>query len=494
MAFDLDAEHAAFIAAYERGGYTAAASHAERILRFADAWWRRPRTSVIVANMHYTLARAAQDRGDIDAAFAHVAKGMTAAKRATLMGDPRIAYEGLMLLLTRGELEMHAGDADAALDTFFMASQLENSSDHPHWFEAQTHLLLARQWALQIAGRFDESEQAANEALALASQHEPRLVPTALQRLSMIRRLTGAEGDAQLDAAEAIQQTQDARPADRAEIARHRASVALETGDLDAAERYLAQADDAFREAGDLRSASGASVGRADIARQRGDLAEAIELAHEAIEQTRAYGETVGHLEAHTVLAMSLTAAGRSGEALRALDDVREGLSGERLDLIRVDVHRTVCAFNLGVERGAAGDEPGRDEAFARAASIAVPAAFAADAVRFRMPPGEIRERWTREMALPVADSALMALTALGRADEIVDLLEHIAAGASLDPATGADRDLDEAIGAAPAVRLDPPPRVRSLPGAAGAVWWAIDAAEERYDIAVRAAEAVDAW
>ncbi|MGO3555713.1 MAG: hypothetical protein ACTINZ_10080, partial [Microbacterium gubbeenense] len=142
MAFDFDAEYAAYIAAYERGGYTAAAPHAERILAFANKWWRRPRTHVVVANMHYTLARAAQDGGDIDAAFSHIAAGMKAAKQATLIGDPRIAYEGLMLLLTRGELEMHAGDAGAALDTFFLASQLENSSDHPQWFEAQTHLLL----------------------------------------------------------------------------------------------------------------------------------------------------------------------------------------------------------------------------------------------------------------------------------------------------------------------------------------------------------------
>lgn len=483
MAFDFDAEYAAYIAAYERGGYTAAAPHAERILAFANKWWRRPRTHVVVANMHYTLARAAQDGGDIDAAFSHIAAGMKAAKQATLIGDPRIAYEGLMLLLTRGELEMHAGDAGAALDTFFLASQLENSSDHPQWFEAQTHLLLAKQWALQIEGRFDESEHAANEAVALASEHEPRLVPTALQRLSMIRRLTGGDGDAQLDAAEAIQHTQDARPADRAETARHRASAALERGDLEAAERYLAQADEGYREAGDLRSASGAAVGRADVARQRGDLAGAIELAHEAVALTREYGESVGYLEAHTVLAMSLADAGRHDEALGALDDVRAELSGERLDLIRVDVNRTVHAFNVGVVRGAAGDETGRDEAFALSASIAVPAAFAADAVRFRMPPGEIRERWTREMALPVADSALQALTALGRADEIVDLLEHIAANASLDPATSDD-----------GAQLDPPPRVRSLPGEPGAIWWAIDAASERYDIPVRTSEAVDAW
>jgi len=494
VAFDFDAEYAAYVEVYEQGGYTAAVPHAERILKFASKWWRRARTHVVIANMRYTLARAAQDGGDIEAAFAHVAEGMKAAKYASLAGDPRISYEGLMLLLTRGELEMHAGDADAALDTFHLASQLENSSDHPHWFEAQTHLLLARQWALQIAGRFDESEQAANEALALASKHEPRLVPTALQRLSMIRRLTGADGDAQLDAAGAIQQTQDTRPADRAEFARHRASVALEKGDLDAAEHYLAQADGSFREAGDLRSASGTSVGRADIARQRGDLVEAIALAREAIEETRAYGETVGYLEAHTVLAMALSAAGRNADALRALDDVRAELSGERLDLIRVDVHRTVFAFNLGVERGAAGDEIGRDEAFALSASISVPAAFAADAVRLRMPPSEVRERWTREVALPVADTALMALTALGRADEIVDLLEHIAAGASLDPATDGDDGLEETIGAAPEVRLAPPPRVRSVPAAPGAIWWAIDAASERYDISVRAEEAVDAW
>src|SRR5690606_13514179 len=67
----------------------------------------------------------------------------------------------------------------------------------------------------------------------------------------------------------------------------------------------------------------------------------------------------------------------------------------------------------------------GDPEALAAAADVAVPAALAADAVRAGMDPGPVRESWMREVSLRVADAALQTLTALGRTDEIVDLLEH---------------------------------------------------------------------
>src|SRR5690606_34150050 len=210
-------------------------------------------------------------------------------------------------------------------------------------------------------------------------------------------------------------------------------------------------------------------------------------------------GDAGTSIEARTVLALALDDAGRGAEALGVLDDARTTAADDRMQLIRVDVHRTVIAYNIGVRHsgapdggsafgtaaGPAGRAPRpagaggenaprtREEAFALAASIAVPAAFASDAVRHELPPGEIRERWTREVSMRLADQALQALTALGRADEIIDLLEHVAASASAGVGGAPDAAFETASAGGP------PPRIRSFPGREGPVWWAIDAAEE---------------
>jgi hypothetical protein len=87
-----------------------------------------------------------------------------------------------------------------------------------------------------------------------------------------------------------------------------------------------------------------------------------------------------------------------------------------------------------------------------------------------------------------LADQALQALTALGRADEIVDLLEHVAASASAGIGGAPDAVFETASAGGP------PPRIRSFPDRDGPVWWAIDAAEERYGLRARGAETVTAW
>ena len=520
-------EYDEYTAAYRRGGYSAAAPVAERILAKASRWWRRGdgHAHVLTAQMRQTIARAAIDRGDFQKAAVEVRLGLDAAMRAAKKGDPRWAFEGLMLMITRGEIETAETRYDDALETFDKAAQLDNDSDSPQWNEAQTHLLLARQWTLQSAGRYEESERAAEAALALASRHEPRLVPQALQRLSLIRRLTGASGDEQLAAAAAIQATQDAKPGDRADLAYQQASVALQSGDLEAAERHLAVAEAGYAELGDVRSMANAAVGYADIARQRGQTDEAIAASRRAAERADEVGDTGTIVEAFTVLGRTYEDAGRPEEALVAYDDAREYAEGDRMELIRLDVMRSVVAYNIGVKYnninmgagwgsgsafGAAANpapaEPRlgtptcRNEAFSLAVSIAVPAAFAADAVRHELPPGEIRERWTREVSMRVADQALDSLMALGRTEEIIDLIEHVAASASLGLDEGSEYDDFMAfIGAdEPLVSGDdgtvPPPRIRSFPDKDGPIWWAIDAAEELYGVWARSDDEVTAW
>jgi len=522
---DIQAVYEQYSEAYEAGGYAAAEPFARQILTQTSTWWRRGdgTSQVLSAQMRYTIARASFDRGEFDAASEEIARGLEAVGRARIVKDPRYAFEGLMLLLARGELETTLTRFDDALGTFFVAAQFENESDHPLWFEAQTNLLLAKQWALQGLGRYAESEHAANEALALASQHEPRLVPTALERISMLRRLTGGSGDEHLAAAEAILTTQDARPADKAALAFNQASVALARSDVDAAERYLSEAEQAFLSLGDVRSAVSALIGYAEIARQRHQTTDAIAAAERAIARSAEVGDAGTSVEAHTVLALALQDAGRIAEALETLDEARSIAGDDRMSLVRVDVHRAVLAYNVGVQlnnsgsafgaAATAGSGPGfgaaatagagsafgaaagagslprtRDEAFALAASIAVPAALASDAVRHELPPGEIRERWTREVSMRLADQALQALTALGRADEIVDMLEHVAASASAGVGGAPDAAFEEANAGGP------PPRIRSFPERDGPIWWAIDAAEQQYGVRPRGKETVTAW
>src|SRR5690606_4372610 len=126
---------------------------------------------------------------------------------------------------------------------------------------------------------------------------------------------------------------------------------------------------------------------------------DAIAASRRAVSRAEEVGEPILVIEAQTVLALSLEGAGRIAEALEALDVARTATGSDRMQLIRVDVNRAVLAYNLGVQArnaGAFGSSfvkaaapAGDDRGFELAASIAVPAAFAADAVRHDLPPGE---------------------------------------------------------------------------------------------------------
>ncbi|WP_105565743.1 hypothetical protein [Microbacterium halophytorum] len=724
-------------AAYERGGYVGAAPFAERIIAAIDrspqhgAW-----AALVTAQMRYFLARAALDQGSRDAASGHLDEGFRAAATAEELGDPRWTQQRLLLLVSRAELRMTAGDADGALADLAEAERLDDLSSAPDWGEAQVHMRLAKQYALQEVGRFDESLRQAQIALELATAHEPRLVPEALQRLALVRRLTGAgdEGDHHLHAAAAIGATQDLGGPGRAELARSLASRALEVGDLAGAERHLDDAEREFSAVGDLRRAAYAGVGRADVLRQRHEFDAAVDAALAAVERAAELGEGSAQLEGWTVAGMAHDEAGRGALALEAHGRAREiaQREGDVLQLVRIDVRRGAAALNAAgravqaeqrqgsafgraarsgptgsdsaVPDAAAADGGGGDcaaggrgpadaspstgggvgpddagagtvgdvsrmagepdararaaggrgpadaspstgggvgpdgpgagtvgdasrmagepdararaaggcgpadtspstgggvgpdgpgagtvgdasrtagepdpraraagattvgpaprtssDCFAVTADIALPAALAADAIRFDMEPGPVRESWARELSTPLTDIALRALTGLGRADEIVALLEYAAATASLDPAPreavaaapvpggasasasavswggegltvardpalrgaeaaaplpGAEAPTEPLPGQAPMAapseaapaaggraaptaphdRLDPPPYVRTDPAGGSAIDWAITAARERYGIAVRGDEEVDAW
>jgi len=595
MSDDVNALQAQLAEAYETGGYVGAAPYAERIVAAIDKWWLNGSGDALVlrVRMRYVLARAAIDQGRHPDAAAHVAKGRRAAQRATALGDPRIAPEHALLLLAGGEALVIGGDPAGALAEYAEADALLDAADAAGHVspdgdanETRVHVALARQYALQELGRYDESLRSAQRALDLATAHEPGLVPAALERMALVRRLSGAgdDGDPHLQAAEAIGAASDIGGPQRAELSRALASRALETGDLDAAARHIDDAEREFLAIGDVRRAAYAGVGRADILRQRGEHDAAIEAALAAETRGEQLGETSVRTEALTIAAMALDESRRSGRAVELHERARAiaAEAGDALELVRIDVRLGVALHNAaslaaaahasggrggafgraarragavpddgarshggagfggrrrggtgpgrgpgepdagaaagGTEHGArteqsAGGGVGRSSSapavppdllaqlgaeaadlLARAVDTAVPAALAADAIRFDLEPGVSRESWAANVSLPVFDLALRVLTALQRADEIVALLEYAAAGAALDPAPREPVPAGAAERRGAPDRLTPPPRVRTDPAGGSAVDWALDAADLRYGLALRASTEVTAW
>ncbi|MFC7877010.1 hypothetical protein [Isoptericola sp. NPDC057391] len=510
MSDDVNALAARMTEAYERGGYAAAEPYAERILAKVDRWYLRshPDALYLRAHVRHALSQAANDRGDHAAARRHVADGLKAAAAVARLRDGRAAFETVMLLMARAELHLGAGDGAAAVADYDAALEVDDPLGHPMWAEAQVHLRLGRGWTRQHAGELDLAEADVRAGLDLASEHEPRLVSLCLDRLAMIRRLAGATGAAEhhVLAAEAVAATQPLDAARRGERARHAASLALEKGDADSAERHLDEAEQAFGEVGNRRQAAGLAAARAEVLRLRHDTDGAIREARRAAERCRADGEQVGEVEAFTVLGLALDDAGRPEDALAAHDRAR-ALVTEPVELVRVDVRRAVAAYNAFVRRanelraGGTGDgaSGGTETAAAleRAVDIAVPCALAADAIRFGMPAGDFRESWTARVARPVVDSALQMLTVAGRADEILDLLEHVAGSAALEPLDGGAGDAGDAGTGPGDGRLDllaTPPRVRSMPDDDSPLEWAARAVRDRYGFDARSPEVVDAW
>jgi len=478
---DVNALGAQMAQAYDRGGHTAAEPYAEQLLAVVGRWWlgTHPDALYLRARVRHVLSQAAADRGDHAAAREHIAEGLKAARRAARVRDPRVAFETVVLLTARADQHLLTGDAAAATTDYDTALRLDDPLGHPMWWEARVHVHLGRATVRQQSGDLDGAEDDVRAALALASGHEPRLVPLCLDRLALLRRLAGADAAAPAHAAEAIAATQPLDASRRAERARHAASLALAQGDADAAERHLDDAEHAYLSVGDRRGAAAVVAVRGEVLRLRGDLDGAVGAAREAVERCRAVGDPASEAEAWAVLGLALDEAGRGEEALAAHDRAR-GLATTLPERVRVDVRRAVAAHNAALRTGTAGT-PEHD----RAVDIAVPCALAADAVRYGLRPGELREAWAAEAAR-ILDVALRTLTVAGREDEVLDLLEHVAASATLDPAvaephTGADL-------------LAVPPRVRTRPDGRSAVAWALDAAQERYGVAVRGREVVDAW
>ena len=152
------------------------------------------------------------------------------------------------------------------------------------------------------------------------------------------------------------------------------------------------------------------------------------------------------------------------------------------------------------------------------ALDLALPAALATDALRGRFAAGPMRERWIRTVSTVAFEVALQSISALAETRLAVEVIEFLCSSPSLDafaPSSSASDRAPEndrvrfAVLEAPyalaasgeAGRASPtatgggapPPFVRAMPGDESFRVW-IAESERRYGVAIRSAEAVDAW
>ncbi len=311
----------------------------------------------------------------------------------------------------------------------------------------------------------DEFRAARDVALA----HQPAWAVHAYANLGLVLQRTGdpAGGREQLRLAREL--ATDAGTA--AELDQTLARMAIGAGELDEAEQLLDRAERRLHSSGDLRRTARCRIDRARILLDRGRLRPARALARRVLADYTAWGDVDGQVEAHLVLADSYVLQGRLRRADGCFLAARALLAGRDLthDLARIDVRRAQVAHLIAQQLPTAAQ---RDRLLAVALDLAVPAALATDALRYRLPPGPVRERWVAEVARAGLTVALQIVTTQRQTAMAIELLEFACSAAE--------------------ARL--PARVRALPGgdAAFGVW--IDEAERRYGVGVRAPEVIDAW
>ncbi len=364
--------------------------------------------------------------------------------------------------------------------------------------------------------RFADAEVAFRTALSTALAHEPRLASYAYSGLAALAHRTG---DPRL-AAEQLQisrQLQATGPIAAARTEENLARLLLDRGEVDAAEERFLAAEEGYRHGGDPRSAAVSRLGRAAVLLARGKLAAARRLVEQVRAEVLAQGDVWAQFQAELLLGDTLVAQWRFPAADAAYRRARAvcASTGALHEAARVDVRRAVAALTAA-ERSLF---PAEKQRMRRAAlDLALPAALATDALRGRFAAGPMRERWIRTVSTVAFEVALQSISALAETRLAVEVIEFLCSSPSLDafaPSSSASERAPEndhvrfavleapyalaASGEAGTVSPSaagggaPPPFVRALPGDESFRVW-IAESERRYGVAIRSAEAVDAW
>ncbi|KAB8161283.1 MULTISPECIES: tetratricopeptide repeat protein [Streptomyces] len=298
----------------------------------------------------------------------------------------------------------------------------------------------SRGCTLIALGRYPEAEAEVRAALAIAQEHEPRLAGHAHTNLAV---LAGRAGDLSTEtehlrlAREFHHQGGD--PIARALSEENLARLDLGERRLGRAERGLRRAERAYTALGAEHRAASVQFGLALLAFLRGRVGRARRVLRRAMRVLERTGEVGALVECHLLAGdlaacrLRFKAADRHYLAARALCfDANAPHEAARVDARRARV--VLASLRL------AWLPPMRRHLLGAALDVGLPAALATDALRHGFPPGRARERWTTEVARPALATALKLLTLAQQPRLAVELIEHIAASATLD----AERPADE--------------------------------------------------
>ncbi|WP_147472767.1 tetratricopeptide repeat protein [Streptomyces triticirhizae] len=287
--------------------------------------------------------------------------------------------------------------------------------------------------ALIALGRYPEAEADVRAALAIAQEHEPRLAGHAHTNLAV---LAGRAGDLRT-VSEHLRLAREFHalggdPVARALSEENLARFDLGERRLGRAERRLRGAERAYVALGAEHRAASVQFGLALLAFLRGRVGRARRVLRRATRVLERTGEVGALVECHLLAGdlaacrLRFRAADRHYLAARALCfDSNAPHEAARVDARRARV--VLASLRL------AWLPPMRRHLLGAALDVGLPAALATDALRHAFPPGRTRERWSTEVARPALATALRLLTLAQQPRLAVELIEHLAASATLD-------------------------------------------------------------
>ena len=376
---------------------------------------------------------------------------------------PTAAIRGSVLVNRAQTLQLLGRNEEALADCDAAVALSDRSGPGTVLLDFALHN--TRGCTLIALGRYPEAEAEARAALAVAREREPRLAGHAHTNLAVLAQRAGdlrAETEHLGLAREFHALGGD--PVARALVEENLARLALGQRRLGRAERGLRRAERAYADLGAEHRAASCRFGRALLAFLRGRIGRARRLLRGATRTLERTGEVESLVECHLLAGdlaacrLRFKAADRHYLAARALClDSEAPHEAARVDVRRGRVALAALRF--------AWLPPVRRQWLVAALDVALPAALATDALRHAFPPGRTRERWTTEVARPAVATALRLLVLAQQPRLTLELIEHLAASATLDTGGLADgtpgsfgAELRARIAAAPAGQEIPEP------------------------------------
>jgi predicted ATPase/class 3 adenylate cyclase len=207
-------------------------------------------------------------------------------------------------------------------------------------------VLLARANLLALTGRPADGRALAERAIAVATDENPRSLADNLIALSMIRGAAGAYAESVTAAQEATAHARRAgHPGRLIRNLQFLAQAHVTTGDLDAADAALTEAETLAPTWSSARVADNLSNTRGDLALARGDPATAVASYAAALAQTLTRGERVALWDAAGVVC-ALAALGNTTAALEAATLLRLDAADLGIEIDTVGLLANATPFN----------------------------------------------------------------------------------------------------------------------------------------------------